>query len=814
MQPIPSRSRPLPPPGAALVVLAILGVAWYLAEILGGFNGDVIAYQRYVDRAIVLHLLPFEYPPAALLPMALTLLPRLDWPVPVFAAWMVLPAFAGWYLTFRVKGRRAAFAYIALLGAGAAATILTRLDILPALLVLGALWAAQAERWRWAYVLLALAALLKLYPLPLFPLFALAQWRTGRSPRALAAAFLPAGLLLAAGVTVPWLLFGRASIAFLVDFAIQRPVEMESTPAVLAWALAGGRAAVEFGDIGFVSPALKETTAASTALAALLYAVTLVNLQRGRLGLGRAVIGTLAAVVSLNKVFSPQYLIWILPLVASEEGLAPAWIAVAGLTTLAYPILWEHALALRPPLMLTLVARNLLLLAIAAERVGAGELIEPARRLWSRRPVRRLTAFALGVFAVNLMGGYVVGLVQTALGDLHAPDFVAYYTAARIVVAGQGAQLYDLAVQSAFQHSITGSWGGVRLLLAFANPPQDALLVAPLGLLDYRTAYAAWVTLDALAIVAAVVILVRAERLRGWSAVLVGAVALAALPVYLVLVQGQSDGFVLLGLALLRRDWERSSWRLLPAALLLLLKPHVLLVVLLLLLLRRGTAPWLLGAGVASVSAAALAFGAATWPAWLRLVLPTASGQTEGWVTGHENAFALGGQLEALGLPGGLVTPLVLAATLAVTASLLWRGPRPPFDLAVAVVASVLLSLHLNAHDLVLLLLPGVVVGAAVLRRPAPRLALALAAAAVTMDLLLTVRPGLVFAGVLALGWAGWRAGGRDQKPIDEIEGDVRRDRLPAGGGGPDERPVPALSKTGPRPPAARWPPPAAGSDS
>jgi hypothetical protein len=249
---------------------------------------------------------------------------------------------------------------------------------------------------------------------------------------------------------------------------------------------------------------------------------------------------------------------------------------------------------------------------------------------------------------------------------------------------------------------------------------------------------------------------VRAEGLTGRIAWLAGAGALAAFPVFITLLQGQADGLCLLGLAILRADWRRPTWRSAVGVVLLLLKPHLVAVVLLLMLARRASALALLAGGAVSGMAAAAAFGPEVWLRWPRLVVPTASGAAEGWVTGHEDRLALGGQLEALGLPSVPVAILLLAAMLVVAAILVRRGTDRPAALAVAVVASILLSPHLNGHDFVLLLLPGVFVLGRLLEEPSLARGIALAAATLAVDALLLVNGAVVVAGVAALGWAAW----------------------------------------------------------
>jgi hypothetical protein len=80
---------------------------------------------------------------------------------------------------------------------------------------------------------------------------------------------------------------------------------------------------------------------------------------------------TLAFVV-FNKVGSPQYLLWIVPIVAvgyasrPEAFRAPAVLTAwaSGLTTLVFPILYRALVELNPVAVLVLGARNALLVVL------------------------------------------------------------------------------------------------------------------------------------------------------------------------------------------------------------------------------------------------------------------------------------------------------------------------------------------------------------------------------------------------------------------------------------------------------------------
>jgi hypothetical protein len=61
---------------------------------------------------------------------------------------------------------------------------------------------------------------------------------------------------------------------------------------------------------------------------------------RGRLTIGQAMLACLCAVMVTNKIFSPQYVIWVLPIVAAVEGFDLIWIAIGILTTLDFPIVY------------------------------------------------------------------------------------------------------------------------------------------------------------------------------------------------------------------------------------------------------------------------------------------------------------------------------------------------------------------------------------------------------------------------------------------------------------------------------------------
>jgi hypothetical protein len=74
------------------------------------------------------------------------------------------------------------------------------------------------------------------------------------------------------------------------------------------------------------------------------------------------------------------------------------------------------------------------------------------------------------------------GIVDDA-GNRRGPDFLTHYTAGRMVLAGEAAQLYDLPVQAAAQEAALGA--PLDRPSPFLLPPAAALIFVPLATLPY-----------------------------------------------------------------------------------------------------------------------------------------------------------------------------------------------------------------------------------------------------------------------------------------------------------------------------------------
>ena len=121
--------------------------------------------------------LPFEYPPLALAPVTLTLFPAGAGPYVAFGIWMGAVAVLVYLMLALGWSRRSAISFVIYLLVGAIAVALSRYDLAPVAFTVAAWIVAERKRFSLAYLLLAVGVLLKLYPLFLFPVFAIAHWR-------------------------------------------------------------------------------------------------------------------------------------------------------------------------------------------------------------------------------------------------------------------------------------------------------------------------------------------------------------------------------------------------------------------------------------------------------------------------------------------------------------------------------------------------------------------------------------------------------------------------------------------------------------
>jgi len=390
---------------AVVAALAFLG-SW--AALHRGFYDDeeivdIPVYETY-GNAIERGKIPYrdfrlEYPPAALPVFALPALASERGDEAAFrAAFERLMAllgvatvlFAGVVLAgLRASKARtaAALAAIALFPLLLGNVVLTRFDLWPAALVTGALAALVWGRDRLGFGVLGLAVAAKLYPAVLVPLALAYVWRRRGRREALVCLGLLAGVV--ALVFLPFLVLAPDGVAYSFGRQLGRPLQIESLGSAVFLAahhLLGVDLEMRSGhgsqNLAGLGPAVAGVVLTLAQLAVLAW----IWLRRPGTAeeLVRWSAAALVAFVALGKVLSPQFLIWLaplVPLVAGRRGLhAAALLALAlVLTQLWFPYrYWDLALEFDEAASWLVLARDLVLVGLLVVLVRDGRRA-PAR---------------------------------------------------------------------------------------------------------------------------------------------------------------------------------------------------------------------------------------------------------------------------------------------------------------------------------------------------------------------------------------------------------------------------------------------------
>jgi hypothetical protein len=355
-----SSSRPAEAggPGAAIALgLVLLTISWGLLHV--GFWGrnaiiDTPVYQGYgekmLDGEVPYRDFDVEYPPAALPVFVLpALADQEDYGSAFELVMWVCAAAAIVFLatTLSALGADAARLFAATAFAGLAplllgSVILSRFDLWPAALAAGALAALVAGRERLGLGVLGAATAAKLWPAVLLPLLLVWLYRTRGRREALVG--LGVFLAVIAVIVLPFLVLSPGGLAHSLTTQLDRPLQIESLGSGLLLVahqlgLYAPHVVSTHGSqnlSGFLPDAL---AALQTVLQAAALLAVWIAFARGRAERERLLCAATAAVVAFvafGKVLSPQFLIWLIPLVplvAGGTGVTACWLFAAALLT-------------------------------------------------------------------------------------------------------------------------------------------------------------------------------------------------------------------------------------------------------------------------------------------------------------------------------------------------------------------------------------------------------------------------------------------------------------------------------------------------
>ena len=388
--------------GTAAAVALFL-VAWGAVH-ADAFTRDEIVdtpvYEEYGD-AVARGRVPYrdfrpEYPPLALPVFAVPSLlvgadarqreyrDAFEWLMAAAGTAMVC-AVAVALIGLRSTGRRFALvlAFVALTPLLAGSVVLTRFDLFPAALTAAVLAAFVHGRDRAGAAVLGAAIAAKLYPAVMLPpaLVWIARRRGRRE--AIVCGAIAAGLV--AGTVLPFLVVAPDGVAASAGRQLSRPLQVESLGG--AALLAAHRALglpVEVASSHGSQNLRGDAAVAAAAALSLVQIGALVALwaafARIRPRINEFVAASAAAVVcfvALGKVFSPQFLIWLVPLVPLVAGrvgaaatalLAAALLATQGWFPSRY---WPFALGDDAAVPWLVLARDVLVLVLLAALVAA-----------------------------------------------------------------------------------------------------------------------------------------------------------------------------------------------------------------------------------------------------------------------------------------------------------------------------------------------------------------------------------------------------------------------------------------------------------
>jgi hypothetical protein len=249
-----------------------------------------------------------------------------------------------------------AFTGAAILGLGPIS--LGHFDLWPTLLVSMAIAAVLRERFLAGALMLGLAVAAKIYAIVLLPIFVARLWNKGDRRGAWLAATVCAATIVVA--YLPFLVLSPGGVLWSIREQVDRPLQIESTAAAALLA-AHQLLSLPIGvTLSHWTVNLGGKSSQSAAVASLLAEAAVLALIWWRFSrrrqTDRAFLRSVAAAtvvfVVLGKVFSPQYLLWLIPLVALVGGTTALVGSISlgvsiALTRAYFPHYWSQLIGLQ-----------------------------------------------------------------------------------------------------------------------------------------------------------------------------------------------------------------------------------------------------------------------------------------------------------------------------------------------------------------------------------------------------------------------------------------------------------------------------------
>jgi hypothetical protein len=338
-------------------------------------------------------------------------------------------------------------------------------------------------------------------------------------------------------------------------------------------------------------------------------------------------------------------------------------------------------------------------------------------RLRSFNPPRfwlAYAAIAAALVQLAIMGARLAGAHDLLLanGQPLFGDFIAFWSAGRLALAGRAQAVHDIAAIHA-QHLI--AIPDLSVVAPYHSPPTFLLLLTPFAALPYPAAALLFLALTA------ALYLYAAHKILPGARAMIFAITLPAALFHLGSVQ---TGLLIAGLSALAFVWLDTRPRAAGLCIALIaIKPHLALIWPLYLLITRRWRVLAYATGFmgALVLAAGWAFGFDSYTRFLEN-LPAAQALLSQGRISSDTAASLYANLIGLGAPHGFAVAAHGASALAalIAAALVFSRNDKSASAAALCAATLLLSPYLYFYDLTLL-----AIGAALLAKPRDRFELA-----------------------------------------------------------------------------------------
>ena len=300
-----------------------------------------------------------------------------------------------------------------------------------------------------------------------------------------------------------------------------------------------------------------------------------------------------------------------------------------------------------------------------------------------------------------------------------AADFTSFYTGFYIVRAGEGANLYDSALQSKYQQLFMGGLSFQDGVLQFPNPPFVAIVFSPISLLQLDTAFYLWSLIEFGLLIW---LLFRMNDLfLHWEKherIVLIITVLAFWPLTNTFLLGQYSLFLLICLVQLFIYMKNS--KLTQAGFwlaLMTVKPHTLLIPGMMTLNKQYWHVAVTAAivGIIIFIASWLIIGIQPWLQYIQSVQALGSYFDRYGVNPNAEYTIRGVLSNILGNSQGGLTNLISGILFLLGMIFVWflwrkdiaqKSPRFVLYFAFSISLSIFLSLHLNPHDSLMLVLP------------------------------------------------------------------------------------------------------------